>query len=179
MAEKNSITYEFIQTNGIKLHVAFAGKKEGEPVILLHGFPDASFGWEFQMEALANKGFYVIAPDQRGYNLSDKPKGKKRYMMNLLVTDIIGLADSLNIDKFNLAGHDFGAIVSWNLMQHHSERIKHLVIFNVPHPKVMARYQKKNKDQRKRSWYAYFFIMPLVPELYLKITNRKRLILSM
>ena len=87
------LTYQFIRLNHINLNVALAGPKEGDPVILLHGFPDASFGWDKQINALAEAGFYVIAPDQRGYNLSDKPKGIENYRVELLVADIpMGIA---------------------------------------------------------------------------------------
>jgi pimeloyl-ACP methyl ester carboxylesterase len=93
------VTFEYILTNGIKLHTAFAGPKDGEPVILLHGFPDAWFGWEPQIQALAEAGFHVIAPDQRGYNLSDKPKGIASYSLEILAADVAGLADSLEIGR--------------------------------------------------------------------------------
>ncbi len=179
MENDQIIVYERIKVNGIHLNVAFAGSKKGDPVILLHGFPDASFGWSYQMKALADKGFYVIAPDQRGYNLSDKPRGKESYRMNLLVDDIIGLADRLNLQQFNLAGHDFGAIVCWYLMEHHSARIKRLVILNVPHPKVLMRYQKEDKEQRRKSWYAYFFRIPRLPEFLIRVTKFKMLAKAM
>ena len=177
--KSNEITYQFIKINGIQLHVAFSGPKQGEPVILLHGFPDAHFGWEYQMKALAAQKFFVIAPDQRGYNLSDKPKGKKHYMMNLLVSDIIALADELNLEKFHLAGHDFGAMVCWNLIEHFSHRVKSLAIFNVPHPLVMEKFLKENREQRRRSWYGYFFRIPFLPELVVIVMNWKSLTSSL
>jgi pimeloyl-ACP methyl ester carboxylesterase len=108
----DGIEYEFVSVDGIQLHVATAGPKDRDPVILLHGYPDAHFGWRDQIVTLADAGFRVIAPDQRGYNLSDKPKGVKNYMMDLLVSDIIALADHYGFETFNLAGHDFGGIVS-------------------------------------------------------------------
>lgn len=179
MNNQNEISYKFIKINGIQLHVAFAGPEQGNPIILLHGFPDASFGWEYQIKALAAENFYVIAPDQRGYNLSDKPKGKKNYMMKMLVSDIIALANELNLKNFNLAGHDFGALVAWNLVEHYSSRVKRLAIFNVPHPKVMVKFQKENKEQRRKSWYAYFFKIPILPELLLGAFKGKMLTSAM
>ena len=88
----NSMTIEFdyLETNGVKLHTALAGPADGEPVILLHGFPEAWFGWENQIEPLVGSGFRVIVPDQRGYNLSDKPGGVEQYKMQVLVDDILG-----------------------------------------------------------------------------------------
>ncbi|MEI7846227.1 MAG: alpha/beta hydrolase [Chloroflexota bacterium] len=173
LTEKNDITYQFIRVNNIKLNVALSGPAGGDPVILLHGFPDASFGWDAQIRALADAGFYVIAPDQRGYNLSDKPNGVDSYRVNLLVSDVIALADALGISCFNLAGHDWGALVCWNLVELYPERVKRLAILNVPHPRVMNRFLKTNWRQQLRSWYAFFFQIPFLPEISLSAFNWK------
>lgn len=159
------ISHRIINAGELTLHIAEAGVGNSEPVILLHGFPDASFGWEKQMMALARAGFYVIAPDQRGYNLSEKPKGVKNYQVKLLVADILALADALNLPSFHLAGHDWGALVCWSLVTHYPQRVKRLAILNVPHPAVMNEFLKTNWQQRLRSWYAFFFQLPVLPEL--------------
>lgn len=86
-----TIEHTFIETNGIKLHVVQAGPKEGEVVLLLHGFPEFWYGWEKQISALASQGYRVWVPDQRGYNLSDKPKKIRDYQMKDLAADIAGL----------------------------------------------------------------------------------------
>jgi len=176
---KMDVTFDYISTNGIKLHTAFSGPKEGKPVILLHGFPDAWFGWESQIHALSSAGFRVIAPDQRGYNLSNKPKGKKNYRMNILVQDILGLADNLGLDKFYLAGHDFGAIVGWSIAMSSPERLHRLVIANVPHPQVMQKYLRSNFAQLRKSWYAIFFKIPKMPEWFVRRRNWKLLMSAM
>ena len=98
-----SVRFEYLPTNGIRLHTALAGPDDGNPVFLLHGFPDAWFGWEAQIGPLAEAGFRVIVPDQRGYNLSDKPKGVSSYRMETLVEDIIGLADGFGYERFQIA----------------------------------------------------------------------------
>lgn len=175
----NSIGFEFIRTNSIRLHTAFAGPKDGEPVILLHGFPDAWFGWELQIHALAAAGFRVVAPDQRGYNLSDKPKGVASYHMRILVADVIGLADSLGFKRFCLAGHDFGAMVSWHLAMQYPERLKRLAIANVPHPLVMRSYIRKHPSQMRKSWYAFFFQLPALPERVVRANNWRMLMSAM
>ncbi|QEE14512.1 alpha/beta fold hydrolase [Promethearchaeum syntrophicum] len=175
MEKPAEISYKMISVGSIRLHVALAGNHFGKPIILLHGFPDAHFGWEQQIHALTASNFFVIAPDQRGYNLSDKPKGKSNYKMYLLVEDVIYLADALNIDKFYLAGHDFGAMVAWNLMEKYSARVNRLIIFNVPHPQILAQFLKNSKTQRKKSWYAFFFRIPLLPEILIRLTNMKML----
>jgi pimeloyl-ACP methyl ester carboxylesterase len=169
------LKYQFIRVNGLNLHVALAGPQDGNPVILLHGFPDASFGWERQIHALAQAGFFVIAPDQRGYNLSDKPKGVQNYSVDLLVGDILALADALGLAQFNLAGHDWGALVSWSLVESHPQRVKRLAILNVPHPAVMNKFLRTNWRQRLRSWYIFFFQLPIVPEFSLAAFDWKTL----
>jgi pimeloyl-ACP methyl ester carboxylesterase len=167
------IDFKRIQTNGIQLHTALAGPKNGEPVFLLHGFPEAWFGWEKQIEPLALAGFRVIVPDQRGYNLSDKPIGIDQYQMKVLVDDILGLADSLGYEQFYLAGHDFGAMVSWNLTFREPGRVKRLVIANVPHPSVFKSYLRSHPAQMLKSWYAFFFQLPGIPERIVKAGNWK------
>jgi pimeloyl-ACP methyl ester carboxylesterase len=173
------ISLEFIATNGIKLHTAFAGPADGEPVILLHGYPDAWFGWEQQIKSLAEAGYRVIAPDQRGYNLSDKPGGIDSYNLKVLAADIVGLADTLGIKKFYLAGHDFGGIVSWSIASLFPDRLKKLVIINVPHPRVMLKYVRTHPSQMRRSWYAYFFRLPWLPEKVVSAGNYNLLMSSM
>lgn len=170
---EDGIVYEYITVNGINLHVAAAGPEDGAPVILLHGYPDAHFGWRDQIVALADAGFRVITPDQRGYNLSDKPKGVENYMMDMLVSDILALADHYGFETFNLAGHDFGGIVSWHIADRHPERLDRMVIFNAPHPEVLNRFQEENEEQRSKSWYAYFFKLPVLPEILTQSANWK------
>jgi epoxide hydrolase 4 len=122
-----------IETNGIRLHVVQAGPKSGVPLLLLHGFPENWRCWIKQMPALSAASCRVIVPDQRGYNLSDKPKGIKNYRVEELTKDILGLIDALEYEKVNLVGHDFGALVAWMLAIHHPERLHRLGIINVPH----------------------------------------------
>jgi len=169
-------TFEYINTNGIRLHTILAGPQDGKPVFLLHGFPEAWFGWEKQIEPLVQAEFRVIVPDQRGYNLSDKPTGIDQYKMGVLVDDILGLADQLGYEMFYLAGHDFGAIVSWSLALRAPERIKRMVIANVPHPAVFRSYLKTHPAQMLKSWYAMFFQIPGLPERFVKGGNWKFLI---
>ncbi len=174
-----TLQFEQIPTNGIHLYTAMAGPEDGEPVIFLHGFPEAWFGWENQIHALSQAGFRVIAPDQRGYNLSDKPKGVNPYQVKLLVEDILGLADSLGLEQFHLAGHDWGAIVAWSLALSKPERIKRLTIANVPHPAVFNDYLRSHPSQMLKSWYAGFFQLPLLPELFSRAGNWSFLIRAM
>ena len=165
--------YKYILTNGIKLHTVLAGPPGGKPVFLLHGFPEAWFGWEKQIEPLVNAGFRVIVPDQRGYNLSDKPIGVDQYQMKVLVDDILGLADKLGYEQFHLAGHDFGAMVGWSLALREPGRVKRLVIANVPHPAVFKSYLRSHPIQMLKSWYAFFFQIPGLSEKLVSASNWK------
>lgn len=163
-----SMKTQFIQTNQINLHVLTDGPEGGIPIILLHGFPEFSYGWRHQIPALTEAGFRVIVPDQRGYNLSDKPKGISSYDVETLAKDIIGLFDHFGIQKAKLIGHDWGAVVAWTIALNHPERLEKLAILNVPHPDVMTRFILKNPVQRKKSWYVFFFQIPWFVEWTLR-----------
>jgi len=156
--------HSYIETNGIRLHVVQAGPKSGIPIILLHGFPEFYYGWRKQIPALVEAGCRVIVPDQRGYNLSDKPKGVSAYGVYILVEDILGLINALEYEKVNLVGHDWGAVVAWVLANKYPERLHKLGIMNVPHPAVMRRFLLRDFEQMRRSLYVYFFQLPWLPE---------------
>lgn len=156
--------HSYIETNGIRLHVVQAGPKSGIPIILLHGFPEFYYGWRKQIPALVEAGCRVIVPDQRGYNLSDKPKGVRAYGVYILVEDILGLINALEYEKVNLIGHDWGAVVAWVLANKYPERLQKLGIMNVPHPAVMRRFLLRDFEQMRRSLYVYFFQLPWLPE---------------
>ena len=158
------LEHSYIETNGIRLHVVQAGPQSGTPVVLLHGFPEFWYCWRLQIPALVEAGCRVIIPDQRGYNLSDKPMGVKAFSMDELVNDVIGLIDALGYEKVNLVGHDWGAAVAWVLANQHPERLQRLGILNMPHPEVMKRFLKRDLEQLRHSWYIFFFQLPWLPE---------------
>jgi len=153
------LTHEKVSTNGIQLHVVQAGPLDGKPVLLLHGFPEFWYGWRHQITPLAQAGFRVIVPDQRGYNLSDKPQSVKDYSIDRLARDITGLIDGLGYDRVFLAGHDWGAAVAWHVAATAPERLEKLVILNVPHPAVMMGTLRSGLRQVLKSWYIFFFQM--------------------
>src|SRR5215208_6629779 len=165
------LKHSTINVNDIRLHVVQAGPKSGTPVLLLHGFPEFWYGFRKQIPALAEAGCRVIVPDQRGYNLSDKPKGARAYCVDSLVNDVTGLIDALDYEKVNLVGHDWGALVAWVLAIKHPERLHRLGIINVPHPAVMKRFLQRDFDQMRRSLYALFFQLPWLPEIIMRAGN--------
>jgi pimeloyl-ACP methyl ester carboxylesterase len=162
------LEHNHIETNGIRLHVVQAGPKSGPPILLLHGFPEFWYGWRKQIPALVEAGCRVIVPDQRGYNLSSKPKGIKSYRVDTLVEDVIGLIDALDYEKVNLVGHDWGGIVAWVLAYKHPEKLHRLGILNAPHPAVMRRFLLRDFEQMRRSLYAFFFQLPWLPEALMR-----------
>lgn len=141
-----------------------AGPKEGPAAVLLHGFPEFWYGWRKPIEPLAEAGFRVIVPDQRGYNRSSKPRGVASYTLGALVSDVIAIADQLGQKRIFLAGHDWGAAVAWSAALLHPERIAKLAIVNVPHPSVMRRFLSTRPRQMWQSWYILFFQTPWLPE---------------
>ncbi|MFL6258796.1 MAG: alpha/beta fold hydrolase [Thermoanaerobaculia bacterium] len=153
-----------IDTNGIRLHAVEAGPEGGPLLILLHGFPEFWYGWRHQIEPLAAAGFRILVPDQRGYNLSDKPKRAAAYNIDLLARDVLGLIDDAGVGKARVVGHDWGGLVAWWLGIRYAERIARLVLLNIPHPQVILDNLLKNPVQRKKSWYVFFFQLPWLPE---------------
>jgi len=173
------IEHHDIQTRGARLHVAQAGPQEGELVLLLHGFPEFWYGWRQQIPALAAEGFRVWAPDQRGYNLSEKPTGRAAYNLDALAGDVIDLIDAAGVDQVYLTGHDWGAAVAWWTAIRYPERIKKLAILNVPHISVMLKTVRTNLTQLRKSWYIFFFQLPWLPEQLLLANNARAMTLML
>ncbi|HYF55648.1 MAG TPA: alpha/beta hydrolase [Salinarimonas sp.] len=164
-----------LTTNGITLAAIQAGPRDGPPVLLLHGFPEFSWGWRRQIGPLAEAGFHVVAPDQRGYNLSDRPPGVGSYDLDTLAADVIGLADALGAPQVSLVGHDWGGLVAWWTASRHPERIARLAILNAPHPAVAGRYLRRHPGQMLRSSYIGLFQLPGLPERLLAADGHARL----
>lgn len=155
----------FILVNGIRLHIVEYGK--GPLVLLLHGFPEHWYAWRFQLPALAEGGYRVVAPDLRGYNFSDKPKGIGNYRLPLLVKDVKCLIHALGEQQAFVVGHDWGGVIAWHLAALEPEVVRKLVILNAPHPQLYLEAIKTAK-QLLRSWYVLFFQLPWLPELCIK-----------
>src|SRR5207302_5776461 len=116
---------------------------------------------------LAAAGLRVVARDQRGYNLSDKPAGIAAYRLDALADDALGLADSLGHRRFAVVGHDWGGVVAWHLAGRNPERITRAAILNAPHPATLWRYANRHPGQILKRWYVAYFQLPLLPELSL------------
>lgn len=155
-----------VHVNGIRMHYVTAGR--GPLVLLLHGFPEFWYAWRHQIPVLAEH-FTVVAPDQRGYNETDKPTWG--YEVDVLVADALGLIDALGHERALLVGHDWGGAVAWAMAIAHPQRVERLAILNMPHPAVFARHLRTNPAQQRRSWYAGLFQLPILPELLLSAGN--------
>lgn len=167
-----NIEKQFIRAGDITLHTVFAGPEDGEPIVLLHGFPEFWYGWRVQIPVLAEAGYRVIVPDQRGYNLSEKPSGVQSYSIGTLARDVKNLVETLGYEQVYLVGHDWGAAVAWAVSLIYPELLKKLVIINVPHPGVMQKqFQSLNLQQISKSWYIGFFQIPALPEVLLSANN--------
>jgi len=167
----SQLQHQHLKTNGITLHAVEAGPENGTLVILLHGFPEFWYSWRYQIDALAQAGFRVLAPDQRGYNLSDKPKSVRDYNLDQLAADVVGLIDAAGRDKAFLVWHDWGGSSAWWTAIKYPERVGRLAILNLPHPKVMRQNLLHNRVQRRKSWYMFLFQIPFLPEQRMRKNN--------
>lgn len=161
-------TEEYAQLPGLRLHYITSGPRDGEPVILLHGFPEFWYSWRFQIPALAEAGYRVIAPDQRGYNLTDK---NGPYDTTTLSGDIAHLQDALGVTSSHVIGHDWGGAIAWTFAARFPQRTRKLVILNAPHPNAYLDTIRRHPRQILLSWYIYFFQIPALPELLFRANN--------
>ena len=139
---------------GVKIHYATLGS--GPLVVMIHGFPDFWYSWRKQMEALSDR-YQVVAIDQRGYNLSDKPKGVENYDVKLLVSDVAAVIKHLGKDRAIIVGHDWGGFVAWTFAMTRPEMTEKLIILNLPHPRGLTHELATNPQQQKNSQYARNF----------------------
>ena len=146
--------HRYAEVNGVKLHYVEQGK--GELILFLHGFPEFWYEWKVLIPEFA-KDHHAVAPDMRGYNLSDKPEPVENYRVPAIVEDVRALALKLRARKFVLVGHDWGGVIAWAFAAAHPEMLSQLIIVNAPHPAVFARELAENPAQQKASAYFNLF----------------------
>ena len=161
---------------GVRLHYVTLGN--GPLVVLLHGFPEFWYAWRRQISDLANAGFRVVAPDQRGYNLSDKPASVPAYGVARLADDVAALIRACGEEKALIVGHDWGAGVAWSFAMAYPEMVERVVVMNGPHPERMLK-GLRDPVQLLRSWYMFFFQIPQLPEAIARLDNFKFLLTPM
>ena len=155
------LAHRYADLGDVRLHYVEVG--EGPLVLLLHGFPQFWYQWRHQIPALVEAGFRVVAPDMRGYNLSDKPLGVGAYRVELLARDVERLIRTCGEGTADVVGHDWGAIAAWVAAMRHPERVEKLAILNVPHP-ARSLDGLLSPMQLLRSSYVFFFQIPRLPE---------------
>lgn len=162
------ISFEYVEVNGIKIHCAYAGK--GKPVVFLHGFPECWYSWRHQILAVSER-FLAVAPDMRGYNLSDKPPRISSYRIEELTRDVLGLIKHFGSDKAHIVGHDWGGAVAWSFAMRYPNATERLVVMNCPHPLAFLENLMKNPRQLRRSMYMLFFQIPKLPEILFRASD--------
>lgn len=133
------------------------GPADGRLVLLLHGFPQTSWSWRQVIPVLADRGYRVVAPDQRGYSAGARPEGVAAYRMPCLVGDVVGMLDALGASTADVVGHDWGAAVAWQVAGRHADRVRSLTAVSVPHPLAFVAALRTDADQRERSQYMLRF----------------------
>ena len=158
-----------------------SGPRGGEPVVLLHGFPQVGSSWDTLTPYLTGAGYRVLAPDQRGYAPTALPRGRRAYRMSELSSDVVALLDAAEIERAHVVGHDWGAAVAWTVAAEAPERLLSLTALSVPHPAAM-RPAALTSTQGLKSWYMLMFQLPWLPELLLdprRPRGRRRLVRSL
>jgi pimeloyl-ACP methyl ester carboxylesterase len=148
---------------GLTFDVRDAGPADGDPVVLLHGFPQDARAFDRLAPVLHTAGLRTLAPDQRGYSPGARPRGRSAYRLRELADDVLALLDAAGLGSAHVVGHDWGAGVAWALAAWHPDRVRTLTSLSVPHPMAMARAAVTG-DQALRSWYVLAFQLPGAPE---------------
>lgn len=153
-----------LETGEVTLHVVDRGPVDGDPVVLLHGWPDSTHLWRHQIPALAAAGFRVVAPDQRGFGRSDAPTDRSSYRIRSIIGDFQAVLTDTGFDAVHLVGHDWGAAIAWSIARHVPEALRTLTVMSTGHPQA---YRGSDLEQRRRSWYMLMFLHEEVAEEWL------------
>jgi pimeloyl-ACP methyl ester carboxylesterase len=152
-----SSTERLVDTNGVQLRVTEAGDRGAPVVVLAHGFPELAYSWRHQIPALAEAGYHVLAPDQRGYGGSSRPEAIEAYNIHELTADIVGLLDDVGAERAVWIGHDWGAPVVWHAPLLHPDRVAAVAALSVP---ALPRSQvAPTKAWRKLFGENFFYIL--------------------
>jgi pimeloyl-ACP methyl ester carboxylesterase len=164
--------------DGLTFDVSDTGPADGPAVILLHGFPEDRHCWDRLAASLSGAGYRTLAPDQRGYSPRARPPGRRAYAVDRLAADAMALADAAAAARFDVVGHDWGAVVGWYLAGHLPHRVRTLTTLSTPHPRAFLASMGRS-TQALQSWYMLFFQLPRVPEVVLAWAGERRLTRSL
>jgi pimeloyl-ACP methyl ester carboxylesterase len=164
-----------VQANGLRFRAMVDGPPHGEMFILLHGFPEGAESWSHQLDALAKAGFLAVAPDLRGYGLSEAPEGVESYTIDQLAEDVRFMITAFGRPSAHVAGHDWGGMVAWFFAGRYPEMTSTLTVLSVPHPAALAAASRDDEDQQQRSRYVGLFVQPGKAERVLADDEYRRL----
>jgi len=159
--------------DGLTFELSDTGPADGSVVIALHGFPEDRQSWEPLTSLLTRAGYRVLAPEQRGYSPGARPSGRRAYTIERLTGDVLALADAAGAGRFHLIGHDWGALVAWDLAGRHPERLRSLTALSVPHPRAVQ-HATPRTNQTLLTWYVLAFQIPILPEAVLQWIGAER-----
>jgi pimeloyl-ACP methyl ester carboxylesterase len=165
-----SLEDRIVANEGVRLHCVSTGPADGPLVVFLHGFPARWSTWRGLMPAFAKKGYLAVAPDLRGYGASDRPIGVDAYSVPRIVEDVVAIVRAFGREKAFLVGHDLGGGIAWATAMAHPELVARLSVLNSVHPIGFER-QIRKWSQLAKSWYVFFFLLPVLPEWWLSRKN--------
>jgi epoxide hydrolase 4 len=161
--------HDYVRAGNLSMHTVLEGNANAPLVVLLHGFPEFWYSWRYQIKPLAEAGYRVVAPDMRGYNLSEK---HGPYDVFTIVEDVMNFIRALGREKAIIVGHDWGSMIAWLFAALRSDMTEKLIVCNLPHPKAAQKaFKSFYFPQWLKSWYIGFFQLPLIPEIALRANN--------
>ena len=164
-----------VQANGLRFRTLVDGPPDGELFILLHGFPEGAESWSKQLDALGKAGRLAVAPDLRGYGLTDAPEDLASYSIDQLAEDVRFMITAFGRPAAHIAGHDWGGMVAWFFAGRYPQMTKTLTVLSVPHPAALAAASRDDEDQQARSRYVGLFLQPGKAEHVLADDDYRRL----
>jgi pimeloyl-ACP methyl ester carboxylesterase len=163
--------FTIVEANGLRFAIDIRGDITGIPVMLLHGFPESAVMWDRFMDELTINGYYAIAPNQRGYSAGARPDDVEQYQLKYLTSDILAIADELELEQFHLIGHDLGALVGWQVAAETPERVLSYGAISVPHVDALSKAYREDTTQYDASAYVRFFQKDFLPEFMIAKSN--------
>jgi pimeloyl-ACP methyl ester carboxylesterase len=164
-----NFTERFVETNGVRLRVIEAGDRGAPAIVLAHGFPELAYSWRHQIDVLADAGYRVLAPDQRGYGGSSRPDAVADYDIHALTADLVGLLDDGGVERAIFIGHDWGAMVVWHTALLHPSRVRAVAGLSVPPiPRARSRPTERWREKFGEDFYMLRFQEPGVAEAELE-----------
>ncbi|XP_049837049.1 epoxide hydrolase 4-like [Schistocerca gregaria] len=162
--------HRYAQLKDLKIHYVEKGDKSHPLMLFVHGYPEFWYSWRHQIKEFS-RDYWTVAMDMRGFGDSDKPEGKQNYKIDLLVEDIRNLVQALGREKFTLVAHDWGGVVGWAFVFKYYHMLNNYIILDAPFPDAWSNMVFSDKDQFLKSWYVFFYQLPFLPELALRLDD--------